>query len=35
MTQECEYCGQQVLVNYENEEGWEHCTCADAMLRQR
>lgn len=35
MTKECEYCGQQVLVSYENEEGWERCSCAGAKLRKR
>ena len=35
MTKECEYCGQEILVSHENEEGWEHCTCGGAKLRQR
>lgn len=35
MTRTCEYCGQEVMVPYENSEGWEVCTCAGARLRQR
>ena len=34
MTTECEYCGQQVLVQDENTPGWAVCRCSAAKIRQ-
>lgn len=31
----CEYCGQAVLVPYDETEGWEVCSCTGTRMRQR